>query len=82
MDASTGIGTLRRTSLKQVAQIDSAQNPIGKTRPKWPQTKLISIELKALEAFKLLRAPLDGIVTARDVDIGAYVRLKWLAGEE
>jgi RND family efflux transporter MFP subunit len=29
--------------------------------------------LNALEAFKLLRAPFDGIVTARDVDIGAYV---------
>jgi len=29
--------------------------------------------LNALEAFKLLRAPFDGIVTARDTDIGAYV---------
>jgi len=29
--------------------------------------------LNALEAFKLLRAPFDGIVTARDIDIGAYV---------
>jgi RND family efflux transporter MFP subunit len=29
--------------------------------------------LNALEAFKLLRAPFDGIVTARDVDVGAYV---------
>jgi multidrug efflux pump subunit AcrA (membrane-fusion protein) len=29
--------------------------------------------LDALEAFKLLRAPFDGIVTARDVDVGAYV---------
>jgi RND family efflux transporter MFP subunit len=33
-----------------------------------------SIErLNALEAFKLLRAPFDGIVTARDIDVGAYV---------
>ena len=29
--------------------------------------------LNALEAFKLLRAPFDGIVTARDIDLGAYV---------
>jgi RND family efflux transporter MFP subunit len=29
--------------------------------------------LNALEAFKLLRAPFDGIVTARDTDVGAYV---------
>jgi membrane fusion protein, multidrug efflux system len=29
--------------------------------------------LNALEAFKLLRAPFAGIVTARDVDVGAYV---------
>jgi RND family efflux transporter MFP subunit len=29
--------------------------------------------LEALEAFKTLRAPFDGIVTARNIDIGAYV---------
>ena len=29
--------------------------------------------LNALEAFKLLRAPFDGIVTARNVDVGTYV---------
>jgi RND family efflux transporter MFP subunit len=29
--------------------------------------------LNALEAFKLVRAPFDGIVTARDIDVGAYV---------
>jgi RND family efflux transporter MFP subunit len=29
--------------------------------------------LNALEAFKLVCAPFDGIVTARDTDIGAYV---------
>jgi RND family efflux transporter MFP subunit len=29
--------------------------------------------LNALEAIKLLRAPFDGVVTARDVDVGAYV---------
>jgi RND family efflux transporter MFP subunit len=29
--------------------------------------------LNALEAFKLLRAPFDGIVTARDIDVAAYV---------
>jgi RND family efflux transporter MFP subunit len=29
--------------------------------------------LNALEGFKLLRAPFDGIVTARDIDVGAYV---------
>ena len=30
-------------------------------------------QLNALEAFKLVRAPFDGTVTARDTDIGAYV---------
>jgi RND family efflux transporter MFP subunit len=29
--------------------------------------------LEALEAFKVIRAPFDGIVTARNVDIGDYV---------
>jgi RND family efflux transporter MFP subunit len=29
--------------------------------------------LEALEAFKILRAPFDGIVTARNTDIGAYI---------
>jgi len=30
-------------------------------------------QLEALEAFKTIKAPFDGIVTARDIDIGAYV---------
>ena len=30
-------------------------------------------QLNALEAFKLLRAPFDGIVAARNVDVGTYV---------
>jgi RND family efflux transporter MFP subunit len=29
--------------------------------------------LEALEAFKIVRAPFDGIVTARNTDIGAYI---------
>jgi len=29
--------------------------------------------LEALEAFKILRAPFDGIVTARNTDVGAYI---------
>src|SRR5208337_1736533 len=29
--------------------------------------------LEALEAFKVIKAPFDGILTARDIDIGAYV---------
>jgi multidrug resistance efflux pump len=29
--------------------------------------------LEALEAFKIIRAPFDGTVTARNTDIGAYV---------
>jgi RND family efflux transporter MFP subunit len=31
--------------------------------------------LEALEAFKIVRAPFDGIVTARKTDIGAYIPL-------
>src|ERR1700730_13088944 len=31
--------------------------------------------LEALEAFKTVRAPFDGIVTARNTDIGAYIPL-------
>jgi RND family efflux transporter MFP subunit len=31
--------------------------------------------LEALEAFKIVRAPFDGIVTARNTDIGAYIPL-------
>ena len=30
-------------------------------------------QLEALEAFKIVRAPFDGIVTARDTDIGDYI---------
>jgi RND family efflux transporter MFP subunit len=30
-------------------------------------------QLQAMEAFKILRAPFDGIVTARNIDIGALV---------
>src|ERR1700745_418629 len=30
-------------------------------------------QLEALEAFKTIKAPFDGIVTARDIDIGDYV---------
>src|SRR6201982_3487710 len=30
--------------------------------------------LEALEAFKIVRAPFDGIVTARNTDIGAFVQ--------
>ena len=29
--------------------------------------------LEALKAFKIIRAPFDGIVTARDIDLGEYV---------
>jgi len=32
--------------------------------------------LEALEAFKIVRAPFDGIVTARNTDIGAYIPLR------
>lgn len=31
--------------------------------------------LEALEAFKIVRAPFDGIVTARNTDVGAYIPL-------
>jgi RND family efflux transporter MFP subunit len=31
--------------------------------------------LEALEAFKIVRAPFDGIVTARNTDIGAFIAL-------
>ena len=31
--------------------------------------------LEALEAFKIVRAPFDGIVTARNTDIGAFIPL-------
>jgi RND family efflux transporter MFP subunit len=31
--------------------------------------------LEALEAFKIIRAPFDGIVTARNTDIGAFIPL-------
>src|SRR4029077_14325686 len=30
-------------------------------------------QLEALEAFKTIKAPFDGVLTARDIDIGAYV---------
>jgi RND family efflux transporter MFP subunit len=33
----------------------------------------IALRLEALEAFKVLKAPFDGIVTARNTDIGAMV---------
>src|ERR1700736_4427080 len=47
--------------------------PITKTRQRQRQTKLILTGSMPSKRFKLVRAPFDGIVTARDTDIGAYV---------
>ena len=33
----------------------------------------VVLRLQALESFKILKAPFDGIVTARNTDIGAMV---------
>ena len=52
---------------------DTAADTYREDQAKVAADKANIDRLNALEAFKLLRAPFDGIVTARDVDVGAYV---------
>jgi RND family efflux transporter MFP subunit len=52
---------------------DTAADTYQEDQAKVAADKANIERLNALGAFKLLRAPFDGIVTARDIDVGAYV---------
>jgi RND family efflux transporter MFP subunit len=52
---------------------DTAADTFSEDQATVAADEAIIDRLNALEAFKLLRAPFDGIVTARNVDVGTYV---------
>src|ERR1700737_3216071 len=54
---------------------DTASNNYSGSQSTVIVDQAIVNRLEALEAFKIVRAPFDGIVTARNTDIGAFVPL-------
>src|ERR1700751_3692872 len=52
---------------------DTAADSFAGARPTVVADQAAVGRLQALEAFKIVRAPFDGIVTARNTDIGDYV---------
>jgi RND family efflux transporter MFP subunit len=54
---------------------DTAADNYGQNRATVVADQANLNRLAALEAFKIVRAPFDGIVTARDTDIGAFIPL-------
>jgi membrane fusion protein, multidrug efflux system len=54
---------------------DNASDTYGQDRATVNADRANVKRLEALEAFKIVRAPFDGIVTARNTDIGAFIPL-------
>jgi RND family efflux transporter MFP subunit len=54
---------------------DTASDTYGQDRATVNADQANVRRLEALEAFKIVRAPFDGIVTARNTDIGAFIPL-------
>jgi RND family efflux transporter MFP subunit len=52
---------------------DNAESDFRSKEATVNSDQAIALRLEALEAFKVLKAPFDGIVTARNTDIGAMV---------
>ena len=52
---------------------DTAADNYGQNQATVIADQAIVNRLQALEAFKIVRAPFDGIVTARNTDIGAFI---------
>jgi multidrug efflux pump subunit AcrA (membrane-fusion protein) len=58
-----------------LAEIDTASDNYGQDQATVIADQANVNRLEALEAFKIVRAPFDGIVTARNTDIGDFIPL-------
>lgn len=64
---------LLKTNVISPQDFDTAASNFHQTEATVIADQAIVDRLDALEAFKHVRAPFDGIVTARNTDVGAYV---------
>ncbi|HZC35010.1 MAG TPA: efflux RND transporter periplasmic adaptor subunit, partial [Chthoniobacterales bacterium] len=67
--------TLFKTNVIAAQDFDTAADNYAGSRSTVIVDQAIVNRLEALEAFNIVRAPFDGIVTARNTDIGAFVPL-------
>jgi RND family efflux transporter MFP subunit len=67
--------TLFKTNVIAAQDFDTAADNYAGSQSTVIVDQAIVNRLEALEAFKTVRAPFDGIVTARNTDIGAFVPL-------
>jgi RND family efflux transporter MFP subunit len=67
--------TLFKTNVIAAQDFDTATDNYTGSQSTVIVDQAIVNRLEALEAFKIVRAPFDGIVTARNTDIGAFVPL-------
>jgi membrane fusion protein (multidrug efflux system) len=67
--------TLFKTNVIAAQDFDTAADNYAGSQSTVIVDQAIVNRLEALEAFKIVRAPFDGIVTARNTDIGAFVPL-------
>jgi membrane fusion protein, multidrug efflux system len=65
--------TLFKTNVIAAQDFDTATDNYAGSQSTVIVDQAIVNRLQALEAFKIVRAPFDGIVTARNTDIGAFV---------
>jgi RND family efflux transporter MFP subunit len=65
--------TLFKTNVIAAQDFDTAADNYAGSQSTVIVDQAIVNGLQALEAFKIVRAPFDGIVTARNTDIGAFV---------
>src|SRR5258707_2033285 len=67
--------TLFKTNVIAAQVFDTAADNYAGSQSTVIVDQAIVNRLEALEAFKIVRAPFDGIVTARNTDIGAFLPL-------
>src|SRR5258708_8489683 len=67
--------SLFKTNVIAAQDFDTAADNYAGSQSTVIVDQAIVNRLQALEAFKIVRAPFDGIVTARNTDIGAFVPL-------
>ena len=65
--------TLLQRNVIAAQEFDTAADTYGQGEAAVIADQANVNRLEALEAFKIVRAPFDGIVTARNTDIGAYI---------
>jgi len=64
---------LFKTNVVSAQDFDSATDNYAGARSTVVSDQAVVGRLEALEDFKILRAPFDGVVTARNTDIGDYI---------